>query len=56
VVGTSLKVTLAKVKFVADISRMGEGNKIIWIPRRLHKEIDEKFANKQVRITIDDEI
>jgi hypothetical protein len=51
-----MKSTLAKVKFVADISKMGEGNKIIWIPRRLHKEIDEKFTDKQVRITIDDEI
>jgi hypothetical protein len=55
VVSTKSQI-LAKVKFVAEISKMGKGNKVIWIPRRLHEEIDEKFSNKQVRITIDDEI
>lgn len=25
---------------------MGKGNKVIWIPRKLHEEIDDKFAKK----------
>jgi hypothetical protein len=23
------------------------GNKLLWIPRRLHEEIDEKFSNNE---------
>jgi hypothetical protein len=30
-------------------------NRVIWIPKRFHEEI-EKFEGKQIRITIDDEI
>jgi hypothetical protein len=47
--------TLAKTKFIAQISKMKD-HRIIWIPKRLHEEIEEKFSGKQVRITIDDEI
>ena len=46
---------LAKFKFVGEISKMGD-NKIIWIPKRFHDEVEEKFGKKQIRITIDDDI
>ena len=48
------KGAMAKLKFITTISKMGEDNKIIWIPKRFHPEL-EKFEGKQVRIVIDDE-
>jgi ribosomal protein L19E len=48
-------VELARFKFVAEISKMGD-NKVIWIPKRFQEEVDQKFGKKQVRITIDDDI
>ena len=35
--------------------RKGNLNKVIWIPKGFHKDI-EKFEGKQIRIMIDDEI
>jgi hypothetical protein len=47
-------MSLGKFKFVGTISSMKD-NKIIWIPKRFHGDI-EQFEGKQVRIVIDDEI
>ncbi len=45
-------LTLAgKLKFNAKINRMGK-NKIIWIPKGLHKDI-EGYENEQLTITIE---
>jgi len=49
------KGAVAKFKFITTISKMGEDNKIIWIPKKFHPDI-EKFINKQVRVQIDDEL
>lgn len=46
---------MGKFKFITTISKMGEDNKIIWIPKKYHREI-EKFIDKQVRVQIDDEL
>jgi antitoxin component of MazEF toxin-antitoxin module len=46
---------VARFKFITKISKMGNG-KIIWIPKEYHDEIETKFSNKQVRVSIDDEI
>ena len=49
------KGAVAKFKFITTISKMGEDNKIIWIPKKYHSDI-EKFIDKQVRVQIDDEL
>ena len=46
---------VGKFKFVGTISRMGDKNRVIWIPQKYHDDI-EQFEGKQVRIVIDDEI
>lgn len=46
---------VTKFKFVSKISTMGEGTRIIWIPKQFHKQI-ENLEDKQIRVTIDDEI
>ena len=49
-----LKDNLAKVKFIARISKMGE-KMIIVIPMDYHDEI-KALKGKQVRVNVDDEI
>ena len=49
------KTNVAKLKFFATISKMGKDNKIIWIPKQFHKQLEE-FEGKQVKVIIDDEI
>jgi hypothetical protein len=54
------KLNMAKFRFISRISIMGKDekadpNKLIWISKEFHKEI-EKFEGKQIRIIIDDEI
>lgn len=48
------KGALAKFKFITTIAKMGEGRRMIWIPKRYHDEI-AKFEGKQIRVVIDDE-
>ena len=48
------KTALAKFKFITKISKMGEGRRMIWIPKEYHDEI-AKFEGKQIRVIIDDE-
>jgi antitoxin component of MazEF toxin-antitoxin module len=45
---------MARVKFVATISKMGD-KRIIVIPKDYHKDL-EKLTPRQVKVTIDDEI
>jgi hypothetical protein len=46
---------LPKFKFIGQISKAAD-NRIIWIPKKFHKEIESKsLVGKQVRIVIDDE-
>jgi len=49
-----LKESLAEVKFIARISKMGE-KLIIVIPMDYHNEI-KALKSKQVRVKVDDEI
>jgi hypothetical protein len=51
--GNSEQVT--KFRFIGTVSQMGDTKRIIWIPKKYHDEVDEKFKGKQVRIIIDDE-
>lgn len=44
---------MTNFKFIAKISSSGE-NKIIWIPKEYHKDI-QAFEGKQIRIVMDDE-
>jgi 5-methylcytosine-specific restriction endonuclease McrA len=44
-----------KLKFVSTVSQMGEGNNVIYIPRKYRDKI-EAFKGKQIRVVIDDEI
>ncbi len=46
---------LLKFKFIGTISHMAKDDRLIWIPKRYHKDI-VKLQDIQVRITIDDEI
>ena len=48
------KTPLAKFKFITSIGKMGEGRRMIWIPKKYHEEI-AKFEGKQIRVIIDDE-
>lgn len=49
------KSNTAKLKFVSTVSKMGEGNKVIYVPRRYLDRIKE-FEGKQIRVIIDDEL
>jgi hypothetical protein len=46
---------MGKFKFVGSISDHGKDQKVIWIPKRFHDDIEE-FRGKQIRIIIDDDI
>jgi hypothetical protein len=46
---------LTKFRFIGTVSSMGKEKRIIWIPKKYHKEVDQLFEGKQVRIIIDDE-
>jgi hypothetical protein len=48
-------IEVTKFKFITTISQMGKEKKIIWIPKKYHKEI-KQFEGKQIRVQIDDEI
>ena len=41
------------LEFDAVISKMGD-NRVIWIPKALHREL-KKFEGKKLRVIIDDE-
>lgn len=49
------KKELAKFKFITNISKMGEGRRMIWIPKKYHDDIAQ-FEGKQIRVIIDDEL
>ena len=45
----------AKFKFISTVSQMGEGNNVIYIPRKFKDKI-QQFKGKQIRVQIDDEL
>jgi hypothetical protein len=46
---------MTRIKFIAKITKMGEDKRIINIPKHFFNEI-QKFGNKQLKVTLDDEI